>query len=98
MIHQLLTATRIRVAIETALAQKREVWVSDDHGIRGTGRLLGMLAGSTIVLLANLSTCAKIVSTCAFTPAAAALTRPGSCEVSFRSVSPRWYVTAAASS
>jgi hypothetical protein len=38
--HQLLTASRIKVAIQAAKSSTKERWLSDDGGARGTGRLV----------------------------------------------------------
>lgn len=38
--HQVLTASRIKSAIRSAKTECRELWLSDDPGTRGTGRLV----------------------------------------------------------
>jgi len=38
--HQLLNANRIKTAIRNAKSERRELWLSDNQGTRGTGRLV----------------------------------------------------------
>ena len=40
MMHQLLSATRIKASTQIARKTNRELWLSDDHGAYGNGRLV----------------------------------------------------------